>query len=350
MKGRLVLLDHVGNRSAAALLVDGILEDLLIDPSDTAPPGPGTTYRAIVDRAVKGIGGVFVKLPDGARGFLRQAKGLAPGDSLIVQVSGYADPGKAIPVTSNVLFKSRYCIVTPNKPGINIARSVRDDDLRDSLLELAHDVAGDSGFGLILRSASASAVQLDHEDDIAGDIAATVALAAAVLADAVGRTPELLVDAPDAHLKAWRDWADPAPDEISDTPNCFETHGIWDWIDALAGPQVMLAAGASIFVEPTRALVAVDVNTGPDTSPAAALKANMAAVGALPRALRLRGLGGQIVIDFAPLAKKDRRQIEHALKAAFRTDNVDTTLVGWTPLGHFELQRKRERLPLEIRQ
>jgi len=62
--------------------------------------------------------------------------------------------------------------------------------------------------------------------------------------------------------------------------------------------------------------------------------------------LRLRGLGGQIVIDFAPMSKKDRRSVEHALKRALREDGVDTIVVGWTPLGHLELQRKRERLPL----
>ena len=66
----------------------------------------------------------------------------------------------------------------------------------------------------------------------------------------------------------------------------------------------------------------------------------------MPLALRLRGLGGQIVIDFAPLSKAHRKQIEQALRAAFRTDPIETALVGWTPLGHFELQRKRERLPL----
>ena len=59
-----------------------------------------------------------------------------------------------------------------------------------------------------------------------------------------------------------------------------------------------------MMIEPTRALVAVDVNTGPDTSPAASLKANIAAARDLPRQLRLRGLGGQVVVDFAPMPKK----------------------------------------------
>jgi Ribonuclease G/E len=66
----------------------------------------------------------------------------------------------------------------------------------------------------------------------------------------------------------------------------------------------------------------------------------------LPRALRLRGLGGQIVVDCAPISKKQRLDVEAAARRAFKRDTVDTTLVGWTPLGHLELLRKRERQPL----
>jgi Rne/Rng family ribonuclease len=108
---------------------------------------------------------------------------------------------------------------------------------------------------------------------------------------------------------------------------------------------VALAAG-SMTIEPTRALVAVDVNTGADVSPAAGLKANLAAARELPRQLRLRGLGGQVVVDFAPLAIPDRPKVETALAAALRHDGIDTAIVGWTPLGHLELQRKRARRPL----
>jgi len=260
MKGRVVLLDQVAGRNASALMVDGVLEDFLIDPPEGAQPGAGATYRAIVDRQVKGQGGVFVKLAGGLSGFLRQARGLSPGDVLLVQVTGFAEPGKAIPVTANILFKSRYAIVTPDKPGLNVARSIRDDALRDTLLELAYDVAGDAGFGLILRSAAAEA----DEGVIAEDITAMVELARAVLDDRDAGGPELLVDAADAHLQAWRDWADPTPDAVHDEPGCFEDHGVLDALDTLASPHETLPAGASLFVEPTRALVAVDVNTGSD--------------------------------------------------------------------------------------
>ncbi len=80
-----------------------------------------------------------------------------------------------------------------------------------------------------------------------------------------------------------------------------------------------------------------------DTS---ALKANLATARDLPRQLRCRGLGGQITVDFAPMLKRDRRDLEQLLRSAFRADAIDTVLAGWTPLGHFELQRKRERLPI----
>ena len=101
-----------------------------------------------------------------------------------------------------------------------------------------------------------------------------------------------------------------------------------------------------MYVEPTRALTAIDVNTGSDASPGAGVKANAAAARAIPRALRILGLGGQVVVDFAPMPKSNRRQIEQTLRAAFKNDPIETSLVGWTTLGNFELQRKRERFPV----
>ncbi len=121
MKGRTIILDHLGDREAAALMVDGKLDDLLIDTGDA--PRVGTVYRAVADRPVKGQGGMFLKTPDGSA-FLRQIKGLAPGQALLVQVTGYAEPGKALPVTTKLLFKSRFAIVTPDAPGLNISRSI----------------------------------------------------------------------------------------------------------------------------------------------------------------------------------------------------------------------------------
>ncbi|WP_299732097.1 ribonuclease E/G [uncultured Tateyamaria sp.] len=335
MKGNQILLDHIAGREAAALMVDGRLSDLLIDGD---APRPGTVYRAVTDRPVAGQGGIFLKTPDG-QAYLRGVKGIGSGEVLQVQVTGYAEPGKAIPVTHKLLFKSRYAIVTPDAPGLNLSRSIRDDEVRDALLALAHDGMESSAMGLILRSAAAGA----EAGDIADDIAAMRELAEQVIGDN-GSGPEVLAQGDGPHVLAWRDWV-MAADVVTQT-GCFESHGVLDAIDDARGANVALGNGASMFVEVTRALVAVDVNTGADGSFAAGLKANMACARLLPAALRVRGLGGQITVDLAPMPKKERRSFEAALRAAFRADDVDTVLAGWTPLGHYELQRKRARLPL----
>lgn len=340
MKGTQVLIDRLEGRPAAARFEDGILEDLLVDPP-AGLPRAGAIFRGTLSRPLKGTGGRIVQLPSGRSGFLRQSTGHPEGAPLLVQVSGYAEPGKAVPVTARLLFKSRHCIATPGSPGVNLSRAIRDEDRRAALQALADRITLPEGMGMILRSAAETA----PEHEVTEDIALTVEAAIRVTASDRGK-PELLLDGPAPDRLAWRDWSDVAAIDVIDTPGCFETHGGAEAIAALASPRVDLGSGGWMEVEPTRALVAVDVNTGPDTSPAAALKANIAAARALPRALRLRGLGGQVVVDFAPMAKKDRKTLEQVITAAFRADTVETTLVGWTTLGHVELSRKRERLPL----
>ncbi|MEM1389014.1 MAG: ribonuclease E/G [Pseudomonadota bacterium] len=342
MKGSVIALGHWQGRKAAARLVDGVLDDLIVDPPDETPR-PGAIYKAIAGRAMKGQGGAFVTLPSGARGFLRAAKGSGgaaqAGRARLVQVVSYAEPAKAAPMTDRILFKGRYAIVTPGSPGINVSRQIKDDDRADALRALAHEYAG-AAAGIILRSRAGEA-----DDTLVADEIAALAEAATQLMADEGSAASLLLAGPDAHELAWREWPD--ADLVDDSADAFEAHGVFDAIDAVLSPGVPLGGGAHAFIEPTRALVAVDVNTGGDTSAAAGLKANIALCRALPRGLRCRGLGGQITVDFAPMPKRDRRQVEGALRAAFRSDPVETALVGWTPLGHFELQRKRERAPLK---
>jgi ribonuclease G len=335
MKGRTIILDHVGEREAAALMIDGKLSDLLI-AGDT--PAPGTIYRAIADRPVKGQGGMFLKTPDGSA-FLRQVKGLSPGQPLLVQVTGYAEAGKAIPVTQKVLFKSRYAIVTPDAPGLNISRSIRDDDMRDELMVVAKEVMEGREMGLILRSCCAEA----SAEEIAEDVEEMANLADSVINDE-SIEMETLVSGDGPHVLAWRDWTETA--EVVTEAGGFEDHGVLDFIETVSEPFVSFGKSGGMYIEPTRALIAVDVNTGNDASVAAGVKANMVCARLLPQALRVRGLAGQITLDLAPMPKKDRRAFEVALRASFRTDDIETALVGWTPLGHYELQRKRVRLPL----
>jgi Ribonuclease G/E len=342
VRGRQILIEPLpAGGHAAALVVDGRLQDILIDPDPTdAAPRPEAVYRALPGRPMKGTGGVIVDLGGGVAGFLRAAKPPAPGRPLVVQVSGWAEPGKAAPVGARPRLKRRTAMLTPGAPGRNLARSLRDPDRRAALAALAETaMAGaEPDLGLVLRTAAGDAADREIEADVAGLRAEWAEIAAA------DGPPRLLRPAPGAADEALREWRLPG-DSLRESPKALADGGIWEEIEALRQPLVPLGHG-SMSVEPTRALVAVDVNTGGDLSPAAALKVNLAAAAELPRQLRLRGLGGQVTIDFAPLARGERPQIERALARALAEDGIETTVAGWTPLGHLELLRKRARRPL----
>lgn len=341
MKGTVIALGEVQGKRAAALIRDGKLEDFLVDAGEEAAPTPGAIFRAKGGRSLKGMGGALLDLPGGEKAYLRGNKGLKPGAPMLVQVTHMAEEGKAVPVTTRLLFKSKYAIVTPEAPGLNISRQIKEDDALIRLHDLAEEgmEGADESLGLILRSACEGA----SDADVAEDIAAMRGLAEAVLVDING-APELLVDGADAHELAWRDWD--KPDIFDDSADAFDNHGVHELIDAALDARVPLKGAGTMFIEPTRAMVAVDVNTGGDFSTAAGLKANIAVARDLPRQLRLRGLAGQITIDLAPMAKKDRRQFEQSLKAAFKPEGQDVVLAGWTPLGNFEIQKKRTRTPI----
>jgi Ribonuclease G/E len=197
MKGTQILISEIKGRTVAARMVDGQMDDLLIDAPDEIPR-PGAIYRGIVGRPMKGQGGRIITLPDGT-GFLRQGHGLSEGQRILVQVSGYAEPGKAVPVTTRLLFKSRYAIITPDAPGLNISRAIKDEEIRVRLKEIAHEAELPEHLGLILRSSAATGA----DDDVAEDVADMAGLATAILAETDGGA-ELLVDGPTPDLLAWR--------------------------------------------------------------------------------------------------------------------------------------------------
>jgi Rne/Rng family ribonuclease len=390
MKGRVILIDMPKERaSQAALLVDGRIEDLLLDPlkGDTTP-APGEIYWAKVDRLVPKMGGAFVKLTPSHQGFLRNATGLKEGAGILAQISSYPELGKAFPVTTRLLYKGHRIIHTPDAPGINVSRQIKDSDERARLTKIVATWTPDAdrlrepamsyyrqmhdAGGFIIRSAAKDA----EADELHTEISWILASRSEREGLARGHEPGTTSGASWVIDEAIREWVTDETDVIALSKvaaqifldaemierranrrleavvhvhklgDLFDHYGVWDEIEKLKSPRTNLPSGAWMAVEATRAMVTVDVNTGGEFGGGSALTANLEAAKELPRQLRLRGLGGQVIIDFAPLKKTDRKRIEEALKAAFRKDPIDTTLAGWTPLGNFELQRKRERRPL----
>ena len=367
MNGRVIVLGTPkGHGMMAALMVDGELEDLVIDPKNPAThPMVGDVIAARITRKLPNKGGAFADLGDGLDGFLRDARDVTSGERTLLQVTSLPEPGKAVTVSPRVLFKGPNLILTPGTPGVNVSRQIKDMEDRERLTtgaEAAMEALGIDWAGLIVRT-SATEAEGDILQSELGELAKQ-----AERAEAARTSAETWRDPLGSAMHVWqRDWISPPVDQILCTPdlaktlstehagrfdglivqdaNPLEAGGMFDALEALSIPEVPIASG-SMVIEPTKALIAVDVNTGRDFSPAAGLKTNIAAIRELPRQLRLRGLGGQIVVDFAPMPKKERRGFEASVKAAFRRDIIETSLVGWTEMGLYELQRKRERWPL----
>jgi ribonuclease G len=221
---------------------------------------------------MKGQGGLTLTLEDGAKGYLRHAKGIVPGATHDRAGLGpFAEPGKAAPVTPKPLFKSRYAIVTPGCAGAE--HLAPDQATRRSVTAfwkwpMRRWRAPREGHGLILRSA-AEGVDAETLD---GDIAAMRDLAAAAMVDVAGgperlvwmrRTPILPCVARLVGPRSRRGHR--RAGKLCRSTACSTP---WTRCFRPIGPA-FCRGGSSAHVEPTRALVAVDVNTGGDMSLAA---------------------------------------------------------------------------------
>ena len=340
MEQDLIILDELNGKEAAVLLRSNKLEDCFFSLMDERILTPENIYNGLIDRTVKGQGGAFIKLPNNTNGFLRNSKGLKLGEKIFVQVTGYPDEGKAIPLTNKIMLKGRTVIVTPFAKGINFSRQIKLEHEKLRILDALNSIFPDDlDFGIIVRSVA----RHSRSEEIQNEAKSYINKAKKILSGEE-KKPTQLVQGSSPHELALREWR--ISDDIKVIYNGFEDYGILDKLESLLNPKVEAGLG-TIFIESTRALVAVDVNTGKDFSLTSGLKANLNLARMLPRQLRLRGLGGQIVLDLAPMPKRDRKLFEIELKRAFKVDPVDTTLVGWTPLGHYEMQRKRERVSLE---
>lgn len=137
----------------------------------------------------------------------------------------------------------------------------------------------------------------------------------------------------------------------SGPPSLFAEHGLTPAIEAVLAPRIALPGGGSLTIEMTAAATMIDVDSGRAVdrrrpAGAAILAVNLEAAAAMARQIRLRNLGGPIVVDFIGMrARRDRDKVREALIAGLAGD-ADTEVLGWTRLGHLELVRKRRQAPL----
>ena len=364
----------------AAVVADGRLTDLHIDRDDRTAPQAGSVWLGRVERIAAGLNAAFVDLGTGKAGLLglsdvrlsnrarpepKTAIGtvLRCGQAVLVQVKAEAVGAKGPTLAMDISLPGRFLVHAPFRQGVAVSKRAGGGAVREALTKRLQALT--VGDGWIARSGSEAV----SEDALIVAESEHLALAWRALEQRAGQggPPGCLHPGPDAARRAvighgarplhsvaieapadWRGafttWcAEAAPDLAPRlepvSARLYERHDLDGQIAALARPQVALSGGAGLVIERTEALVAIDVNGGERGNP---LAVNLEAAAEIARQLRLRNLGGIVVVDFVSMPKRgDGERLLAALGAAVRDDPVQTEVYGLSRLGLVELTRAR---------
>jgi len=327
----------------------------------------GSILLGRVVRVDKAMGAAFIEIGDKQPGFLGKTRTETEGGKTVVQVIRAAGGGKGALLSAAPVLPGYLLSLTPTRPGIHWPREWRGD--RSALAAVLERITPD-GMGLAPHPWAAAA----EESALQAEAARLAAAWREIERQArTAKPPVLLRPPPDLcstileestrpvridHPQTYARLKDAAPPELQEllalykgqTP-LFEDFGIDEQIEAALSPVVELPGGATLVIEETEALVAIDVNMGGGggrlPSQAAILETNRMAARAAARQTRLRNIGGLIVIDFISMKNKgNRRAIVDATRRAMRDDPVRHDVLGMTPAGLVEITRQRVGRPL----
>ena len=134
---------------------------------------------------------------------------------------------------------------------------------------------------------------------------------------------------------------------VKEERGIFERRGLWDLLEQLTRKKVFFSEGSYLIVEQTNSFSTIDVNSGKKLNiPADDL--NLKACDMICYLIRLLGLGGKILIDFLPSNKSTKKKIVDKVTYFFETDDARSKIWGWTKGGSFELERERDKTPLNF--
>ena len=302
---------------------------------------------------------------------------LKPGQEIIVQVIKDPLPGKGARISTHVTLPGRYLVLLPTVRHFGVSRRIEEEPERERLLTLLAELPLAAG-GLIVRTVGEGRGKDEFATDLeylvrlwekvrqrAGKVSAPtllhqdVDLALRVVRDLLNQEYSVLwVDGEDtyARIVEFLDLVQPAlvgkVKLFRQEATLFEQFGIEEQIEAALKSKVWLKSGGYIVINPTEALVAIDVNTGrfvgQRTLEDTVLQTNLEAVQEIVRQIRLRDLGGIVVIDFIDMIEKEHREeVFAALGAELKKDRAKNKVLNISEFGLVEITRKRSRANLE---
>ncbi len=365
-----ILCSRSPGETRFAVIEDGRVAEVVIARDGRAEVG--SIHRGRVVGRAPGLDAVFVEIGDVLPGFLaaEDARSVHPdplreGEAVLAQVTGAAHGDKGAKLTLAVSLPGPEFVYGPFRPGVAVSRRVADAEERRRLLALTCSLAM-ADEGLVARSRAAGADPARLEAAVAAlrrrwrQVTERLALPPPVCLDP-GRHPlldtleredaetvRLLCGTPDlaASMRLLcREWAPALEARVAPHrgEDLFRLHGVEAAIEEALEPVVLLAGGGRLRIEPTAAVVTIDVDSG--GAGRGPLAVNREAAAEIARQIRLRNLSGHMVVDFIGLrSDKDLRRVVAVLRQALAGDAAQ--VAGPTPFGLVEVVRERRRPPL----
>ncbi len=393
--GRYLMCVHVRPHATQIAVLEGrtLVEHFVSRVADDTTQIDGNIYRGRVQNVLPGMEAAFVDIgtpknavlyrgdvrydrdelesPAGASPRIEQM--LRPGQTILCQVTKNPIGAKGARLTQEVSLPGRFVVMVPNSAAFGISKRL-DDAERRRLRRIVDDVRP-AGHGLIARTAAEGASQ----EELAQDIARLSAQWEAIAAEAArGTAPGLLYREPDLAVRIVREEfnreyrgvviddpglytqvrdyvADVNPElldrvelydpEAEQLP-LFERFHVHEQLHKALDRKVWLPSGGSLIIERTEALTVIDVNTGKNVGKSnleeTVYRNNLEAAEEIARQLRLRDIGGIIVIDFIDMeVRENRDKVASALRSALARDKTRTQVFDISDLGLVEMTRKR---------
>jgi ribonuclease G len=380
-----ILINVTPQETRVAIVAAGVVQELLIERA--ASRGlVGNIYMGKVARVLPGMQSAFVEIGLTRAAFLHVAdirdhkdqpieKTLAEGQPILVQVVKDPIGSKGARLSTQVSIAGRLLVYLPKDPHIGISQKIEDENGRAALRERLRELLpADERGGYILRTLAETA----SEEELRADLAylrhlwqtihersagaeapkllyQDLSLAQRVLRDMVNvETTRVLVDSREnfQKLAAFSERYMPQVrarlEHYSGERPLFDLYNVETEIERALSRRVELKSGGYLMIDQTEALTTIDVNTGgyvgsrnfDDT----VFKTNLEAAQTIARQLRLRNLGGIIIVDFIDMDSAEHRNaVLEELRRAMARDRTRVTLNGFTALGLVEMTRKRTR-------
>ncbi len=394
-----ILINAGSHEARVAVLENGVLQEVFLERG-SGRGLIGNVYKGKVSRVLPGMQAAFIEIGLERTAFLHASDiidprhadtGIEPprsenirtlvceGSEILVQVLKDPLGSKGARLTTYITLPSRYLVYMPHGHGIGISARIENEAERTRLRETLQSYSlGQDSEGFIVRTAAEDApiealradmlylrklwevIRTDGLLARAGVLVhADLPLRLRALRDLMtGDVDRVLVDQPAAFqemqefARTFMPEALPRIELYDEVRPVFELHHVEEEIQKSLDRKVALKSGGHVIIDQTEAMTTIDVNTGAFVGhrnlEETIFRTNLEASVAIARQLRLRNLGGIIIIDFIDMTEAEhRRQVLQSLEKAMATDHAKTSISSVSPLGLVEMTRKRTRESLE---